>query len=1034
MIDYNKLLQNIVANRRSKTASDQIFSKEAFENISSQDYTIDSWTANTLSKIFAQAALSGWFSPLEVVRNLPNENVLLQQLHQHCTLSETTPPRWWLEKSTRKTVINKLLNGNQLNLQLDGDLPVTDEVGSYIRKILSVSTVPITATLTESDLLAYSLALEALEGIDLDLPDLKRVKLQIEKRNFLIEQGMTEPEQFIGRYAEQEKLMEFVHEQKQRPQWFGLILTGAGGAGKSALLNKFHTRIFHSNDAGISILDFDRPGINPRDTFWLETAIVKQIQLQFNMANTFDDEWNADWTDKINRAEFYAEESDSQKRASRDFLRRFRKAYVEDRILRPRVWILVLDTFEEVIQRGLTESIAEWLNELQSLLEPIKLNVIFSGRIMEERERLIQLATIVQTIEIDAFDRETSEQFLGRFGLPHLMIQRLLRNRSIPKRPLELKLLAQLYHQEGENGVRQLEKDLAWGGKNAALYTGIIYRRVLLRLERDELRLMAYPGLILRYLTVDLIQKVLAPVLGLDDLDIIKADRLLHELANYGWLAYLSDGRLWHRKDLRRTILQVMIANDPDTARKLHLAAINYFSENYSEENQIEVFYHQMMLGDFDNLPAYEKEIPLKTIEGTLQGDLLDFPKKSKIVFELLWRQRITRQQLDQLPRRYQPQGFEILGNRYLETQQFGAALSLMRQGERRHSYRVPLPENLIDWQKETLFQTGQWKYILVDLVNLPSQDLAANLNAFIILIIKNDEPDFKTIEAFKNYLGSSDLANQIERHPKHLGNYIGRLAICTMLIVASGPRDLKVDDDLSHLVRLLRQVTEKYRSPEIYRVILLLQLCAGQPLFPNYLMTVPFAKLDTGWLDRRTDYTTSTRVNENIGRIADILEDFGDIEGGWDDKKTPRTLLFAIDRVSRGAHQDDHNFPAIDPPRSFEEIKGPFPELRSLIKYALLKEFTGFDGAAELQMVFKTIIPFRFEELEPIEFFEIFRKRADRELTLYIELIDRMWDLETLLAEVARLRPHSEQLRQLHRLCVGWYSAYSHVWKRATL
>lgn len=1033
-IDFNKLLGAIAAKLRTGDDINEhrLITQEEFKKVAPGNFELSSNDAYRLQRMIIQAALSGWFAPGEL-DDLPLDNsrvLLLQQLYRYCRTNNNQPQRWWLEKDIRISVLDELIRHEELLPALQRPLPQTDETGLYIRQILNHQAADFTNTDIKA-LLNYSMALEALDGLQMEKPDLFTLRKKIEKENFLIQQGILDLQFFIGRKNELRILDQFAVDEDGFSEWRGVILTGAGGAGKSALLNKFHAELFKREDVGTALIDFDRPGMDPRDTLWLETEIIKQIGLQFGIGDKFEIDRNEVWSDKLNASADYSDEqSESAKRLYRNLLYRFRRYYLEDNINAPRCWVLILDTFEEVIQRGLAIRIMDWLTDLQSVLEPIRFRVVFSGRLFDETERVFPAGVIRRRIRLDEFDTINSEHFLERMEVHPLVIQRLLRNRSIPKRPLELKLLAQLFHQEGEAGIRQLERDLANGGSNSKLYAGIIYRRVLLRLNRKELRQMAYPGLILRYLTTELIVEVLAPVLNMQGMNYSKADRILHDLANYGWLAYISKERLWHRKDLRRAILQVMIANDPETALTLHKSAVAFFQRNYNSANLIEVFYHQMMIGDFDDFPSYEKELELKTIEAELQSDILDFPKRSKIIFDLLWRKIITRQNLEQLPERYQPVAFNVLGNNYIETEQYNRALNLLGLVRRKQVDLPPSDDGKRDWQEEALFQTVNWKELSSLKRQMYIRGPWSELNMLLIYLVTRESYSPNIVGDFKSYIRSSDFLNLLERDHKRINDMVGRLTICVMIMKAAGGVNKESPEDILNIVRFLRDISVRNSRPDVYRLTLLLELCAGQKRFPNYLMIPYFAKLDLAWLDNRTNYTSSDRVKENLGFLAQILDDFSDRLSGWDQKRTPRALLSAVDRGNRYLHNDNSGFPAIDPPRSFDDIKGPFPEIRNMVKYALLQEFSGAKGIDDLRHLLMMIIPFELDTFEPMEFFETFRRRGERELGLYIELIDRMWKLQELILKAIELRPYSEKLDVVNLLCSGWYAAYRKVWE----
>ena len=161
---------------------------------------------------------------------------------------------------------------------LGGPLPPTDRMGEMLRKILRGA--PITVDkLSGEDLLAVSWSLEALASIDVPKPPITEVHQRLARTQFLAGYEVLLEKDFVGRDSELARLSAFV--QSKMPGKRLLLLSGLGGAGKSTLLAKFARETATAGTATVVVLDFDRPGIDGRDTLWLEMEMARQVGAQY---------------------------------------------------------------------------------------------------------------------------------------------------------------------------------------------------------------------------------------------------------------------------------------------------------------------------------------------------------------------------------------------------------------------------------------------------------------------------------------------------------------------------------------------------------------------------------------------------------------------------------------------------------------------------------------------------------------------------------------------------------------------------------
>ena len=132
------------------------------------------------------------------------------------------------------------------------------------------------------------------------------------------------------------------------------------------------------------------------------------------------------------------------------------------------------------------------------------------------------------------------------------------------------------------------------------LLQAALYDRVLRRIRDPELRKVAFPGLLLRRLTTDVISEVLAAPCNLD-LAKVPAVTLMQKARREGQLftADPSDAdSLRHRQDVRSALLPTIDAAVPaSTAREINERAVEYYETREGALDRVEELYHRLRLG-----------------------------------------------------------------------------------------------------------------------------------------------------------------------------------------------------------------------------------------------------------------------------------------------------------------------------------------------------------------------------------------------------------------------------------------------------
>lgn len=306
--------------------------------------------------------------------------------------------------------------------------------------------------------------------------------------------------------------------------------------------------------------------------------------------------------------------------------------------------VLVLDTFEEILVR--------------STLKPDEqIPASLFGDVLSWADSLVELEAqqrrIFGAVRVLVSGREKPDlapEQLGRWFCGHRVVGNLadepakefLRSRDktghfkgknadeaikrIGGHPLTLILLARYAEKFEPKQIKAMIADLDIRKvMSTEAATQALYSRFLLRFHHDlsaqdgitpaMVQAVAYPGLVLREITPELLRDVIAPVCDLGDLDSIKAEALLKRLRTQVWLVEEVPGRnaIRHRKDVRRLMLPMMTGNpdglpndepsskqNRDRILQMHRTAADWFDQTAANDPAalIEALYHRAFLPD----------------------------------------------------------------------------------------------------------------------------------------------------------------------------------------------------------------------------------------------------------------------------------------------------------------------------------------------------------------------------------------------------------------------------------------------------
>jgi len=419
---------------------------------------------------------------------------------------------------------------------------------------------------------------------------------------------------YVGWYASQSvsesitRGFEFVFNIQERPP---LFITGPGGCGKSTLISKFildHADVPEGSRFPFAYLDFDRPGLLAEEPVTLLVEIARQLSIQFPESGsaylTLVNQWNERVRDQISldrsgNAGVPADRLRLKDRSS--FLNEFAR-YVDGLKTTDQPLLLVVDTFEEVQFRSATfaEEMFRFLNQLQSNIP--RLRTVLSGRL-----EFTSKAFPVRLVTLGNFDREAAVSYLMSQGIEDADVAAKIFE-QVGGSPLVLRLASDVAKIEnaGRKGIAELRS--SWLSIfNEKSIEVVLYQRILSHIVDPRVKQLAYPGLVLRRITPEVLLRIVsvaceAGLSSLEDARMIV--ETMRAQLNTILVPLPSDQEsLVHRPDMRWVLLKDIASKttkDTQLANKvnqIHSIAIQFYGGFDNVESRAEELYHRLTLG-----------------------------------------------------------------------------------------------------------------------------------------------------------------------------------------------------------------------------------------------------------------------------------------------------------------------------------------------------------------------------------------------------------------------------------------------------
>lgn len=553
------------------------------------------------------------------------------------------PGHWTLLPAVRASVIARMAPG-QLSVAVIAarkiaaeDDPLIEALHLLLRPQNSIDALSIPA------LAAISPIVPALPTILEWAPSQDDVERRLEFLRLLQPFERLVGTHFAGRKAELQQLSDYVgvlpagstYEAISRMVFTRkapLLLYGAGGVGKSTLVAKFilmHATLPESKRFPFAYLDFDRPALLASEPATILVEAVRQIGLQYPVAYNAAQRLRAEWNEKLQesgrrrgpvRKTAGSADRSTRKRVLDEFVRFLGTLDVVRGPL-----LLVLDTFEEVQHRS-----DVYVGELMKFLDELghavpRLRTILSGRAE------VPGIHVDSKLPLTDFDNAAAVGFLLQRGVVDPDIANAI-VKQVGGNPLTLHLAAAVAAGEGvtKDGISDLETHTAFGliRVKKRHIQGQLFQRILNHIHDADVVKIAHPGLVLRRVTADLIQKVLAKPCGIDVPTKERAEELFAKLRKeVALVSPAGEGVLEHRADVRRLMLDALRETRPRETREIDELAASYYAEQPGVIPRAEEIYHRLMLGEpHDEIAA----MFLDGVEDYLGGAIEELPAPEK--------------------------------------------------------------------------------------------------------------------------------------------------------------------------------------------------------------------------------------------------------------------------------------------------------------------------------------------------------------------------------------------------------------------
>jgi WD40 repeat protein/tetratricopeptide (TPR) repeat protein len=375
-----------------------------------------------------------------------------------------------------------------------------------------------------------------------------------------------------------------------------LFVYGPGGVGKSSLLARFildHTSGSDSEALPFAVVDIDRPSVDPLRPVTFLVEALGQLQHQLERFGSQARELMRRILDRERYDDTSAYETVIYQTPR--LLAEF--GQLMNSSLGSKPLVLIVDTFEEVQFLGpeAVFLVFNFLNRLQRAVP--QLRIVVSGRAAPDGQSLYYLTLGELPPQAAA---ELLKRTLSSAGKPIPDAQTLDEIvQTIGGNPMVLRLAARLVAERDFEGLKEAGRREWLHKVRIETLQARLYGRVLSHVHDPEVRKLAFPGLVVRRVTPEVIADVLAEPCKLVLSGKDAPQRLVAAIAKEVALVSRDprDGSLVYRPDIRRVMLETLDSTVPaETARAIDANAVAFWSRQSGAIARAEELYHRLRL------------------------------------------------------------------------------------------------------------------------------------------------------------------------------------------------------------------------------------------------------------------------------------------------------------------------------------------------------------------------------------------------------------------------------------------------------
>jgi hypothetical protein len=396
-----------------------------------------------------------------------------------------------------------------------------------------------------------------------------------------------------------------------------LFLLGPGGVGKSTLIAQFvlqHIDAYRVPQFPFAYLDFDRTALMAEEPITLLFEVMRQLAVQYSDAK---DRYRAivqHWGERV-RAEDDAREYETSEgmvvETASPFVTPpqngslFMKEFVDfvqqlDPQSADQPMLLVLDTFEEVQFRSSAseDDVFNLLEQMQGYIP--RLRTVICGR-----TEITSTLYKVKEQKIGNFDKEAAIAFLGMHGIEETVLAARI-VAQVGTSPLVLRLAADVARREdaGSGGIEGLRSRWLDIFVNETVEV-VLYKRILAHVYDERVQRLANPGLVVRFITPEVLLGILGPACDVSIEGIADARGLVSTMRKQLTTILVPHGgtdKLAHRPDMRTILLADLTARsrkEKETfalLQKIHRMAVDFYGKYEDDESRAEEIFHRLWL------------------------------------------------------------------------------------------------------------------------------------------------------------------------------------------------------------------------------------------------------------------------------------------------------------------------------------------------------------------------------------------------------------------------------------------------------